>query len=176
MQPRSFRSVSWLLLVGVLVAVVTGALVRHAATRGEQLPGELKGPWRDRSGAILLDGTDRGEDFALGVRVYQGLEHCEWERATFMEVAWPPGSIPTLPYGEVRQFVRDPHGVLDHPPVLRGDFTRDIEPPADAEPTGVRTDEVEIWFGTSNENGLYLRHSDGTFDLWPRAEPRIGCA
>jgi hypothetical protein len=174
MQPRSLRSLSWL-FVAVVVAVVVGALVRQAATRGEQVPGELQGPWRDRRGTILPDGTDRGNGFALGVRVYQGDEHCEWERVTFMEVAWPPGSI-TTPPSDVRQFVRDPHGVLDHPATLRGDFTRDVEAPSGAEPTGVRTARAEIWVAPSNENGLYIRHSDGTFDLWPRADPQIGCA
>jgi hypothetical protein len=142
MQPCSGRSLTWL-LVAVVVAVVTGAVVR-LATRAEEVPGEQQGPWRDRSGTILPDGTDRGDDFALGVRVYQALGHCEWERVTFMEVAWPPGSITTL-FGEARQFVRDPRGVLDHAPELGGEFTRDIELPPDAEPTGVRTDKAEIW-------------------------------
>jgi hypothetical protein len=173
MRPHGVRSLSWL-FVAVVVAVVVGALVRQAATRGEQVPGELPGPWRDRSGTILPDGTDRGNDFAFGVRVYQGHEHCEWERVTFMQVSWPPGSITTLS-GDVRQFVRDPHGVLDHLAALRGRFTRDSEAPSDAGPTGVRSDEAEIWVAPSNENGLYIQHSDGTFDLWPRAEPQILC-
>jgi hypothetical protein len=174
MRPRSFRLLSWL-FVGVVIAVVIGGLGCQAATRGEQVPGEPQGPWRDRSGTLLPDGTDRGDDFALGVHVFQGAEHCGWEPVTFMHVAWPPGSVSTS-LAEARQFVRDPHGVLDRSPALGGEFTRDIDPPSDAEPTGVRTDRAEIWIAPSNEDGLYLWHSEGRFDLWPRAEPPILCA
>jgi hypothetical protein len=132
MQPRNLRPLSWL-FVAVVVAVIVGALVRHAATRDEQVPDELQGPWRDRSGTILPDGTERGNGFAFGVRVYQGDEHCDWERVTFMDVAWPPGSITTAPRN-ARQFVRDPQAELDHSATVRGDFTRDIEAPSDADP------------------------------------------
>jgi hypothetical protein len=95
-------------VLAVVVAALGGVLL-FLATRNEGVPRYLEGRWRDRDGAVLPDGTDRGKDLALGVRVVQGPEHCAWESVTFIQVAWPPGSVATFlehPQGELRNFVR----------------------------------------------------------------------
>jgi hypothetical protein len=162
--------------VTVVVAALGGVLL-FLATRDEGVPRYLEGRWRDRDGAVLPDGTDRGKDLALGVRVVQGPEHCDWQSVTFLQVAWPPGSVATFlehPNGELRKFVRDLDHVLGEWPGL-GEFEHRVAPPADVEPTGIHADSVELWVAASDDDAAYLRRSNGTFERWPRADG-VGCA
>jgi len=162
------------------VAALGGVLL-FLATRDEGVPEGvpryLEGRWRDGDGAVLPDGRDRGKDFALGVRVVQGPEHCDWQSVMFMQVAWPPGSVATFgehPQGELRDFVRDLNHVLGEWPGL-GEFEHRVAPPPDVEPTGIHADSVELWIAASDDDAAYLRRSNGTFERWPRAEGG-GCA
>ena len=166
----------WIVGVAVAVAVLGGVLL-FLATRDEGLPRYLEGRWHDGDGAVVPDGTDRGKDFALGVRVVQGPQHCDWESVTFLQVAWPPGSVATFgehPQGELRDFVRDLDHVLGEWEGLSGEFGRRVVPPGDVEPTGLHADRVELWIAASDGDAAYLRRSNGTFERWPRAEG-VGC-
>lgn len=137
-------------------------------------PAAVAGPWRDGNDAPLPDGLNPDDDFALGAHAYRGADHCGWENVTFLDVAWPPGSV-TTSFAEARQFVWDPEGALATNQSLLGTLQEDVDPPADAAATGLHTDDVELWIAPSDEDAAYLRHADGTFDRWPRAEPTIQC-
>jgi hypothetical protein len=168
---RWWRRLGWWVPAAIATLVAIGGVLVFLVTRDEGVPAYLDGPWRAADGAVLPDGTDGARGLGTGVRVYQGDAEC-FESVTFMEVAWPPGSV-APPSDEIRQFVRDRDDAYEG---LPGEFERDVEPPADAEATGVHTDDVELWIAASQEGVVYLRHADGTFESWPRAEPPAGCA
>ena len=165
---RSRRLLRWgvdaLLVVVVGLAMVSVFLWWH---------GEGDAPtWRDREGNVLPNRNGAG---GFGISMGPGPEHCHWENVTFLNVAWPPGSV-VPPRGDVRQFVHDPNGLFDDLDYLHGRFQAAIEAPADAVTTGVHTADVELWVSPSDPDAVFLRNRAGTFDRWPRADPKILCA
>jgi hypothetical protein len=168
---RWWRRLGWWLPAAIVTLLAIGGVVVFSVTRDGGLPGYVDGPWRTADGAVLPSGTNGERDAGLGILVSQGDAEC-LESVTLLEIAWPPGSV-APPSDDVRQFVRDADNAYEG---LPGRFESDVEPPADAEATGVHTDDVELWIAPSQENALYVRHADGRFERWPRSEPPAGCA
>jgi hypothetical protein len=122
---------------------------------------QLLEPWS-------LDGTPSSLEES---GMHRGTEHCDWEAATFLVVGWPPGH--QARGGNLRQYVRDPEGVLrsDHATQL----VLDAELPADAAPTGFHDAAgIELWVAADGSTA-YLVGDEGSVEAWPRAEPVIGC-
>lgn len=127
---------------------------------------EPTGPWS------LADETVGLEE----IESSSGPDHCEWQDAHFLSVAWPPntdGSART----ERRQYVRDPEGVLPRAE-LRERFRADAELPADARATGYENDGWELWFAASDDTATaYLVADNGNkVEAWPRDAPGLACA
>jgi hypothetical protein len=89
-----------------------------------------------------------------------------------MHLGWPLGTV-SQTSAEIRQFIRDPNGVIDRG--LRDKLALAIDLPADAQDTGYRNGELELWLSQSNPDAAYLR-AGGDVERWPRAEPVVACA
>jgi hypothetical protein len=100
-----------------------------------------------------------------------GPDHCDWQSAVIMHLGWPLGTVSQSAV-EIRQFIRDPDGVID--PRLRDRLARHVTLPADARDTGYRQQELELWLSPSEPDVAYLRASEDV-ERWPRAEPVIAC-
>jgi hypothetical protein len=119
----------WGRLVALLVAgaVLAGCSLGNRSTDESQPPpSAYAGTWHDRVGKpvprqVLVS--------------YDGPGHCDMESVTFLRLAWPPGRVvPSDQARNVRQYLRDPNGVLaDHS--APGGFGR-ASLPADARDTG----------------------------------------
>lgn len=104
------------------------------------------------SGAILTDIVGPG--------------HCGWQSARILHVIAPDDSI--------KQYVRDPEGVLGVP--LRDSYAADLDAvPDDAGDSGYRTaDGGELWF-TESDRAAYVVLGDA-IERWPRTTDVIGCS
>jgi hypothetical protein len=95
-----------------------------------------------------------------------GPGHCGWESARMLHVEDDTG---------VRQYLRDPLGVLSDSPSLLEVYAGAVELPSDAAFSGYRTDDgLELWF-VPGDRAAYVVTTDGV-ERWPRADPPIGCA
>jgi hypothetical protein len=102
-----------------------------------------------------------------------GPEHCGWQSATVLFIAWPPGTV-APDASRSRQYVRDPQGVM-----LRAgqtSFERNVTLPPDAKPTGHWLGVIELYFSpTDDERWIYVVSPSGA-ERWPRVDPMILCA
>ncbi|MGY1858438.1 hypothetical protein [Modestobacter sp. SYSU DS0290] len=138
----------------VLIAVVAAGI---SACGGADSP--FLGVWEDDEGPLSQE----------ELHLYRGEEHCEWEQALFLRMAWPPGT------GERLQFVRDPEGVVS--PALAAAFDGGATVPGDAVPTGFGNEEgMELWLPPGDDpRSAYLVADSGAVEAWPLAEPPVGC-
>lgn len=136
--------------------------------------GSVFGAWYDDEGNPTYYRDEDG--WHLTLLVIRGAEHCGWESAAFLMLAWPLGSDVQRIGGEsARQYVRDPNNVLG------GDF--DVTPPdlqaelpADAWSTGYHRGDWQLWVSdTDVDEAVYLVAAGGTVERWPRASTIIGC-
>jgi hypothetical protein len=100
-----------------------------------------------------------------------GPDHCSWQSVVIMHLGWPLGTV-SRTSAEVRQFIRDPDGVID--PSLSNRLAIAIDLPADATDTGYRNGDLELWLSPSTPDAAYLRVGDDV-ERWPRADPVIAC-
>jgi hypothetical protein len=101
---------------------------------------------------------------------YAGASHCDLQTVTFLALNWPIGTTGG-DYGESRQYVRDPEGVLGERVDGRAGAAT---PPADALDTGYRLGDLQLWLAGSDPAGVYLRTPTET-ERWPRADPPVLC-
>jgi len=121
---------------------------------GEVDMGEATTVWtHETTGEILTD--------------IRGPDHCGWQTGRMLHVPEPDGSLG-------RQYLRDPFGVFPGGSLLDS-YADGVELPADASPSGYRTDDRrELWF-TEADRAVYVVTPDGV-ERWPRADEPIGCA
>lgn len=100
-----------------------------------------------------------------------GHAHCGWQSVVMMYVGWPLGTV-SRTSAEVRQFIRDPYGVLGQG--FREKLVRQAKLPADAADTGYRTGDVELWLAPSDPDGAYLRVADNV-ERWPNSPEVFAC-
>lgn len=101
-----------------------------------------------------------------------GPDHCGWQGAALMHLGWPLGTV-SHTSAESRQFIRDPDGVIDQG--LRDKLAIAIDLPPDAQDTGYRNGELELWLSPSEPDAGYLRVGEDV-ERWPRADPVRACA
>ena len=133
----------------------------------------VEGIWYDGDGASLPNGSAGSEGTAIAVLA--GPEHCQWESATFMHLAWPVGTIATS-FDDERQYVRDPEGLFDDG-ALRVGFMRDITLPADAVETGFHRGPWQLWVSpTQADDAVFVVDEDtGIAERWGRSSEPILC-
>ncbi len=88
-----------------------------------------------------------------------------------MHLGWPLGTV-SQSSTEIRQFIRDPDGVISYG---TGDTLAIAVDPDDARDTGYRNGELELWLSPSDPDAAYLRAGDNV-ERWPRADPVVACS
>jgi nitrite reductase/ring-hydroxylating ferredoxin subunit len=137
-------------------------------------PGSFVGTWYDEEGNPTYFKDERG--WHLELHVINGAEHCGWQSASFLTLAWPLGSdFRGASEGAARSYVRDPEGVLGGddavpPPDLVASL------PDDASYTGYHRGDWQLWVSPSDvDQAVYLVARGRAVERWPRAEHRIVC-
>jgi hypothetical protein len=162
------------ILIGVALigfaALSIGPWSSHEAQRQEP-PDEI---WFDASGQPVRDASTPKEGLVLNF--LPGAEHCNTQSVTFLELAWPLGSVAPLPLREdqYRHYVRDPHGVLD-PALLRGSFDSDVKLPIAARATGYYSDSAALWIDPTDVDRFVYLIRGKMVERWPRARRPIYC-
>ena len=102
-----------------------------------------------------------------------GPEHCGWQSATMLFIAWPPGTV-SKTAAEARQYIRDPRGVIQGRPLLR-QLELHATLPTDAKPTGYRYGPLEVYLSPSDQDQfIYVVGLLGV-ERWPRSDPMTLC-
>jgi hypothetical protein len=135
-------------------------------------PDEFAGAWVDAGGRTVPD----ADPFVMSV--HKGEEHCGAQRATFLFMSWPPGTKINagVPVGgpKVRQYVRDPEGVVSAK--LSGSFDDSASLPEDAHPVGFQRGEWRLFISPAEADRFIFLVGPENTERWPRATPPIGCA
>jgi hypothetical protein len=137
-------------------------------------PGSFVGTWYDADGNPTY--FKDADGWHLKLHVITGADHCGWESAAFLTLAWPLGADVQRIGESARFYVRDPEAVLaasfDVPPP---DLAAELPP--DAEPTGYHRGDWELWASPADVGeAVYLVSDDGSAERWPRVDQAIACA
>lgn len=100
-----------------------------------------------------------------------GPRHCDWHSAVILHLGWPPGTAAQTS-ASVRQYIRDPRGVIDF--AVRDKLATGVDLPRDARDTGYRSGDLQLWLAPSDPDAAYLRAGDDV-ERWPRAQPVVAC-
>lgn len=108
------------------------------------------------------------------VNVIRGPEHCDWQSSLWLHLGWPVGT-PAETASDIRQYVRDPGGVLPESVEKEASLALDAELPEAAEPTGYDVNTVELWLGEDGgDDAVYVVFADHV-ERWPRTAEVIAC-
>lgn len=117
------------------------------------------------------------------IAIYPGPEHCQQHEVDFLHVGWPLGTAADLIGDSARQYVRASDQELNEISPSYSDRTaaewqRLDELPPDALETGFTSSDggrdVELWLPADRDDAAYLLIDD-VVEVWPRAEPGLGC-
>ncbi|NNN32636.1 hypothetical protein HLK59_20160 [Streptomyces sp. S3(2020)] len=127
-------------------------------------PAEFRASWTDSQGYEIW--TDRdGERVPVSlISSSIGPAHCDWQKAHFLSVREGKEEL---------SYARDPDGVLGDD-MLEAPYDGDVPLPADAEDTGYRLGERQLWL-TDDKRTAYVRTPDGV-EAWPQVKKGMGCA
>lgn len=160
-------------VVGVvlLVAVLTAVACSSVDDGFPAYPGPQ---WYD------ADGNELSEDV---IAIHHGPEHCQQHKVGFLHLGWPLGTAAERLADSARQYVRASDEELNEFRSSYGDRTvaewrRLDELPRDATETGFTTSEggrdVELWLPPERDDAAYIVIDD-VVEVWPFAEPPLGC-
>lgn len=181
-------------LLGASLAVACGGVESQSASQAQPASqtqtashgrpafqtSDFLGIWNGPSGEPAERGASQDRTFELSTMRMP--DHCDWQEAVVLQVAWPLGTTyangPDAPDApDVREFMRDPQGVLPHRPgAYRSKLDLDSDLPEDATPNGYSIGGVELWFGPDGgEEFAYLVRA-GRSERWPREYEEVACA
>jgi len=101
-----------------------------------------------------------------------GPGHCGWQSATFLHIGWPVGTHSTTS-AQIRQYIRDPHGVVGA--TLRDRLELRAKLPTDARATGYTYGSIQIFVSASDQDeAIYVVGPTAT-ERWPRSDPFTLC-
>jgi hypothetical protein len=126
-------------------------------------PAELPASFTDSSDMEIWTGRDGHRVPTTTLSSFAGAEHCDWQSAHFLDLGRGK---------DLRQYVRDPDGVLDRDGLTAG-YDGKAKLPGDARDTGYRLGDRELWL-TPDRSTAYVRTPDGV-EAWPRAKQFIAC-
>lgn len=160
---------------GMAAAVLAVALALASCANGSGA--RYLGTWHTVDGVAAERGEGRERTFE--VRTMSMPEHCDWQDAIMLQVAWPLGSTYAIGRDEValREYVRDAGKVLPEVPgAFRDVLDPDAELPEAAEDSGYRLDETALWFGPDGGDEYAYLVREGEVERWPRTFETIACA
>ncbi len=133
----------------------------------------VEGIWYDGNGMPLPNGSPGSEGTAIAV--FRGSEHCRWETATFMHLAWPVGTVANS-LGGWRQYVRDSENLFDDG-ALHVSFLSDATLPPDAVDSGYHRGPWQLWVSPSQaDEAMFVVNEDtGAVERWGRSSEPILC-
>lgn len=102
-----------------------------------------------------------------------GPDHCGWQRATMLQIGWPPGTVAETG-AAARQYIRDPLGAVSIR--FRDRLVRNARLPADARPTGYRLGSIELYLASSDQDEAIYVVAPAGAERWPRSDPMTLCA
>jgi hypothetical protein len=161
----------WVALLVAGVALASCSLWIRTTGGSQPPPSPYAGSWQDRTGTPVPDGAKGGR---LVMVSFDGPGHCDWESVTFLQLAWPPGRVAASEGARgVRQYLRDPNGVLAA--LSAGGFGRAVLP-TDARDSGYRHGPYHLWVSRSDADRFIYVVGPGRVERWPRATQLIACA
>ena len=161
----------WVALLVAGVALASCSLLIRTTGGSHPPPSPYAGSWQDRTGTPVPDGAKGGR---LVMVSFDGPGHCDWESVTFLQLAWPPGRVAASEGARgVRQYLRDPNGVLAA--LSAGGFGRAVLP-TDARDSGYRHGPYHLWVSRSDADRFIYVVGPGRVERWPRATQLIACA
>jgi len=102
-----------------------------------------------------------------------GPRHCDWQSATFLFTAWPPGTRTTSSDG-IRQYIRDPKGVI------KGRFKDRLVLgavlPKDARSIGYTYQSIQVFTSPTDQDEAIYVVGPTAIERWPRSDPLTLCA
>ncbi len=107
------------------------------------------------------------------IDLFRGPEHCDWQDAMMLHIAWPIESDKSGQ--DLRQYVRDPDNVLPNDR-KQADYLEQTALPQRAEYTGYHTGTAEIWTDPATADELLYLVAPDHVEQWPRTDPPILCA
>lgn len=129
-------------------------------------PSELVGArWTGPDGEVVSTRT---------LNVIRGPEHCDWQASLWMHIGWPLGTQADTA-ADIRQYLRDPQGVLPDGTTPTS-LDTDAQVPESASPTAYEAGDVQLWLGEDGgQNAVYVVFPDHA-ERWPRATEVFACA
>jgi hypothetical protein len=132
------------------------------------------GTWYNEQGSPTYFKDESG--WHLTLHVINGAEHCGWQSASFLTLAWPLGTDYQGGDDVTRFYVRDPEdvfqGEFDMPPP-----DLDATLPEGAVDSGFHRGPWHLWLVESEgDEAVYLVSDDGPVERWPRGETTFACA
>jgi hypothetical protein len=163
-----------------LVSLVSLAILAACANTSAE-SGAGGGPsavWYDSQRRQVPDGTDKASRFALELAVRKGDKHCDWDSVTFLEIAWPLGTVVHSGEGvrqRARQYVRGPSSTL-RDLSLRSSFDPNASLPENASDTGYQSsDDWQLWISPDDvDRHVYLLNGSRV-ERWPRTVDFLVC-
>ena len=101
-----------------------------------------------------------------------GPRHCEWQNATFLFTAWPPGT-PTTSSDRIRQYIRDPKGVIRG--TFKDRFVIHATLPKDARPLGYTYQSIQVFTSPTDQDEAIYVVGPTAVERWPRSDPLTLC-
>lgn len=101
-----------------------------------------------------------------------GPDHCGWGSATFMLLAWPPGTFASTA-ADARQYIRDPQRSIRG--TFKVPFERNVTLPSEARSTGYRLGAVELYLSPTDQDRWVYLVGPSDVERWPRSDPMTGC-
>jgi hypothetical protein len=132
------------------------------------------GTWYDEHGSPTYFKDESG--WHLTLHVIDGPEHCGWQSASMLTLAWPLGSDDQGGEDRTRLYIRDPENVFQGeldvpPPQLVATL------PEDAVETAFHRGPWHLWVvDREADDAVYLVSDEGPVERWPRADTMFGCA
>ena len=102
-----------------------------------------------------------------------GPEHCGWQSATLLTIAWPPGTNASTS-SQARQYIRDPMDAMQSQ-YLKGSWARNPPLPLDASDTEYRYGLLKLLLAPSDVDRYVYVVAPKDSERWPRSDPMSVC-
>ncbi|HEY9291583.1 MAG TPA: hypothetical protein VIP98_09930 [Microlunatus sp.] len=164
----------------MLVAVASCGLGSPTSYPFVEVPSDqtnLVGNWRDASGQVLPNGSDRSNEVLVIVSEARSMSCNEENVTVVLTMSWPPGreldQNTTGFEDHRRQFLRDSTAAAAIP--LEGESDLDADLPTTAKDTTIHRERNRLYTDPSDPSAIWIERGDGTVERWPRIREFRAC-